>query len=115
MITLYTFGSAFGLPDPSPFVTKAEVLLKMTGLAYQTDPTGFRRAPKGKLRLRRLHPRNDQNNQQLRNRQRLIATPANILHKWSQMARIALSGLPPMQRGGSNSSWGGGSGSGANP
>ena len=49
MITLYTFGPAFGLPDPSPFVTKAEVLLKMAGLAYQTDPTGFRRAPKGKL------------------------------------------------------------------
>ena len=49
MITLYTFGPAFGLPDPSPFVTKAEVLLKMAGLAYQTDPAGFRRAPKGKL------------------------------------------------------------------
>jgi len=49
MITLYTFGPAFGLPDPSPFVTKAEVLLKMAGLPYQTDPAGFRRAPKGKL------------------------------------------------------------------
>lgn len=24
MITLYTFGPALGLPDPSPFVTKAE-------------------------------------------------------------------------------------------
>ena len=49
MITLYTFGLAFGLPDPSPFVTKAEVLLKMAGLAYRIDNTGFRRAPKGKL------------------------------------------------------------------
>jgi glutathione S-transferase len=49
MITLYTFGAAFGLPDPSPFVTKAEVLLKMAGLAYRIDNTGFRRAPKGKL------------------------------------------------------------------
>ena len=49
MITLYTFGPAFGLPDPSPFVTKVEVLLKMAGLAYRTDPTGFRQAPKGKL------------------------------------------------------------------
>jgi Glutathione S-transferase N-terminal domain len=49
MITLYTFGPAFGLPDPGPFVTKAEVLLKMAGLPYQTDPAGFRRAPKGKL------------------------------------------------------------------
>jgi glutathione S-transferase len=30
-------------------VTKAEVLLKMAGLAYRIDNTGFRRAPKGKL------------------------------------------------------------------
>src|SRR6516225_297435 len=49
MITLYAFGLAFGLPDPSPFVTKAEVLMKMAGLAYRIDNTGFRRAPKGKL------------------------------------------------------------------
>jgi glutathione S-transferase len=49
MITLYAFGTAFGLPDPSPFVTKAELLLKMAGLAYRIDNTGFRRAPKGKL------------------------------------------------------------------
>jgi glutathione S-transferase len=49
MITLYSFGPAFGLPDPSPFVTKAEVLLKMAGLAYRTDTSGLRGAPKGKL------------------------------------------------------------------
>jgi glutathione S-transferase len=49
MIMLYTFGPGFGLPDPSPFVTKAEVLLKMAGLAYRTDASGFRQAPKGKL------------------------------------------------------------------
>src|SRR6266849_3203388 len=49
MITLYTFGPAFGLPDPSPFVMKAEVLLKMAGLVYRTDTKGLRRAPKGKL------------------------------------------------------------------
>jgi len=49
MITLYTFGPAFGLPDPSPFVTKAEVLLKMAGLTYRTDTSGPRKAPKGKL------------------------------------------------------------------
>jgi glutathione S-transferase len=49
MITLYAFGPAFGLPDPSPFVTKAELLLKMTGLTYRTDTSGFRKAPKGKL------------------------------------------------------------------
>jgi len=50
MITLYAFGPAFGLPDPSPFVTKAEVLLKMAGLGYTVDTaTGFKKAPKGKL------------------------------------------------------------------
>jgi len=49
MITLYAFGPQFSLPDPSPFVTKAEVLLKMSGLPYQTDLNGFRKAPKGKL------------------------------------------------------------------
>ncbi len=49
MITLYTFGPAFGLPDPSPFVTKAAVLLKMASLPYRTDTGGFRKAPKGKL------------------------------------------------------------------
>jgi glutathione S-transferase len=49
MITLYAFGPAFGLPDPSPFVTKAETLLKMAGLPYRTDTSGFGRAPKGKL------------------------------------------------------------------
>jgi glutathione S-transferase len=49
MITLYTFGPYFGLPDPSPFVMKAEVLLKMACLPYRTDTGGFKRAPKGKL------------------------------------------------------------------
>jgi glutathione S-transferase len=49
MITLYTFGPGAGLPDFSPFVMKAEVLLKMSGLPYRTDTTGFRKAPKGKL------------------------------------------------------------------
>lgn len=49
MLTLYTFGPAFGLPDASPFVIKAHMLLKLAGLTYQTDRGGFRRAPKGKL------------------------------------------------------------------
>ncbi len=49
MITLFTFGPAFGLPDPSPFVMKAETLLKMAGLAFRTDSGGFGKAPKGKL------------------------------------------------------------------
>lgn len=49
MITLYSFGPAFGLPDPSPFVTKVEILLKMAGLAYDVHTGGFSKAPKGKL------------------------------------------------------------------
>jgi len=49
MITLYTFGPAFGLPDPSPFVMKAQMLLKLAGLPYQENTRGFLRAPKGKL------------------------------------------------------------------
>ena len=49
MITLHVFGPKFGLPDPSPFVTKADVLLKMSGLPYQKSETGLKGAPKGKL------------------------------------------------------------------
>ena len=49
MITLYAFGPLFSLPDPSPFVMKAEILLKMAGLPYKIDLNGFRKAPKGKL------------------------------------------------------------------
>jgi glutathione S-transferase len=49
MITLYSFGPAFGLLDPSPFVTKVELLLKMARLSYDEDTTGFAQAPKGKL------------------------------------------------------------------
>ena len=50
MITLATFGPAFGLPDPSPFVTKADVLLQMSGLPYEKLPSrGLGKAPKGKL------------------------------------------------------------------
>src|SRR5258708_7257439 len=49
VITLYTFGPGFGLPDPSPFVMKAELLLKIAGLPHQVDSKGFSKAPKGKL------------------------------------------------------------------
>uniref|UniRef100_UPI0018EDA2F3 glutathione S-transferase N-terminal domain-containing protein n=1 Tax=Aquitalea sp. ASV15 TaxID=2795104 RepID=UPI0018EDA2F3 len=49
MITLYVFGPAFGLPDASPFVIKAEMLLKLSGLPYRKQPGSMRRAPKGKL------------------------------------------------------------------
>jgi hypothetical protein len=49
MITLYTFGPYFGLPDASPFVIKAMLLLKFAGLAYSEDRGGHGKAPKGKL------------------------------------------------------------------
>jgi glutathione S-transferase len=49
VITLYTFGPYFGLPDGSPFVTKALLLLKMSGLAFKEDRNGYAKAPKGKL------------------------------------------------------------------
>ncbi len=49
MITLYTFGRRLGLPDASPFVTKAETLLRMSGLPYRANTGGYRKAPKGKL------------------------------------------------------------------
>jgi len=49
MITLYTFGSYWGMPDPSPFVMKADMLMKLSKLPYETDTRGFGKAPKGKL------------------------------------------------------------------
>ena len=51
MITLHGFGPAMGLPEISPFVTKAHILLQMAGLPYETDTNvgGFLKAPKGKL------------------------------------------------------------------
>ena len=49
-IKLIQFQSAFGLPSPSPFCMKAEILLKMAGQDYQTedlaDPS---KSPLGKL------------------------------------------------------------------
>ena len=49
MITLYTFGPFFGLPDGSPFVTKAMLLLKIAGLPFDENRDGYGMAPKGKL------------------------------------------------------------------
>lgn len=49
MITLHTFGPAFGMPDPSPFVMKADILLQMAGVPYASKRTDVRKAPKGKL------------------------------------------------------------------
>ncbi|MBM3562221.1 MAG: glutathione S-transferase family protein [Alphaproteobacteria bacterium] len=47
-ITLYCFQPVAGLPDASPFVMKAMVLLKMADLDYVEDRRGFSKAPKGK-------------------------------------------------------------------
>ncbi|MDB5392918.1 MAG: glutathione S-transferase [Rhodospirillales bacterium] len=49
MITLRVSGRLFGLPDASPFVTKAEMLLKLAGLPYATEIGDLRAAPRGKL------------------------------------------------------------------
>jgi glutathione S-transferase len=49
MITLYGTGPMFGLPHASPFVLKADVLLKMSGLPYQMAKADLRKAPKGKM------------------------------------------------------------------
>lgn len=48
MITLYCFSPTPGAPDASPFVVKTMTLLKLAGLDYVEDRTGFSRAPKGK-------------------------------------------------------------------
>jgi len=48
VITLYTFGPAFGLPDPSPFCMKSLAHLQMTGLPFETAVCDPRKAPKGK-------------------------------------------------------------------
>lgn len=50
MITLHTFGPAFGQPDASPFVMKAMLLLKLAGQPY-TEASfagGAKVGPKGK-------------------------------------------------------------------
>jgi glutathione S-transferase len=49
MIKLATFGALFGLPDASPFVVKADVLLQLSGVPFEKKPGDIRKAPKGKL------------------------------------------------------------------
>jgi glutathione S-transferase len=51
VITLHVFGPAFGLPDPSPFCIKADILMQMSGLPYTPVRGDMRKAPKGKLPL----------------------------------------------------------------
>src|SRR5436190_12106854 len=49
MITLYGFGPLFGLPDPSPFVLKTEVQLKLAEIAFAKARAMPKDAPKGKI------------------------------------------------------------------
>jgi len=49
MITLFGSGPHFGLPDASPFVTKAEILLRMSRLPFEKALMSFSKAPKGKI------------------------------------------------------------------
>ena len=49
MITLYGFGPGLGMADPSPFVVKAMMLLKLAGLDYEARAGDVRKAPKRKL------------------------------------------------------------------
>src|SRR6478672_1419632 len=49
MIILYGFGSGFGLPEISPFVTKTGVQLKMAGLLYRKERARPTASPKGQL------------------------------------------------------------------
>ncbi len=51
MITLYSFGPFFGLPDASPFVMKGEMLLKLAGLPYRDQyPRLHARRPRANYR-----------------------------------------------------------------
>lgn len=49
MIILRTFGPSFGLPDGSPFVIKAMLLLKLAGLPYKQVESLPSKESKGKL------------------------------------------------------------------
>ncbi len=51
MIKLYSFGSSFGVMDPSPFVVKVDAFLKIAGLPFEViaGADNLKLAPKGKL------------------------------------------------------------------
>ncbi|MBS0332111.1 MAG: glutathione S-transferase family protein [Proteobacteria bacterium] len=49
MIVLAAFGPLWGAPDPSPFVIKTEVQLKMAGLSYRKERRRPTEGPKGKV------------------------------------------------------------------
>ena len=48
MLQLHTFGPHFNMPDGSPFCIKALLLMKLSGLPFETKQMSFKQAPKGK-------------------------------------------------------------------
>lgn len=51
MITVYNFGSAFGVAEPSPYVLKILTYCKMAGIEFdtRTSMSNLQKAPKGRL------------------------------------------------------------------
>lgn len=49
MIILHTYGPHWGLPDANPFVTKAEILLRMANVSHKAEVGNLETAPKGIL------------------------------------------------------------------
>ena len=49
MITIYGHVPAWGIPDISPYVTKMDCYLRMTGLPYELVLGDLNTAPMGKL------------------------------------------------------------------
>jgi len=51
MIKLFSFGSKFGVADPSPFVLKVDAYMRMAAIQFENiaRPDNLRKAPKGKL------------------------------------------------------------------
>jgi glutathione S-transferase len=49
MLTLHKFGTAWGIPDISPFVVKLETYMRMAGIPYETKQGDPRKAPKKKM------------------------------------------------------------------
>lgn len=51
MIKLYGFGPAFNLPDPSPFVTKIDLIMRSQDIKFERvdKMDNLQKAPKGKL------------------------------------------------------------------
>jgi glutathione S-transferase len=48
-LVLQVFGPAFGLPDPSPFGMKGDMLMKLSRLDYRAEPGDVTKAPKKKF------------------------------------------------------------------